>query len=47
MLSLAVNTSSGLNNVAITLKNVTITNETNLVNQGEMLNYDTLEFKFI
>ena len=34
-LSLAVNSSSDVNNVAITLKNFTITNDTNLVNQGE------------
>lgn len=33
-LSLAVNSSSGVNNVAIKLKNFTITNDTNLVNQG-------------
>jgi len=33
-LSLAVNSSSGVNNVTITLKNFTITNDTNLVNQG-------------
>lgn len=33
-LSLAVNSSSGVNNVAITLKNFTITNDTNLVSQG-------------
>lgn len=33
-LSLAVNSSSGVNNVAIRLKNFTITNDTNLVNQG-------------
>lgn len=33
-LHLSVNSSSGVNNVAITLKNFTITNDTNLVNQG-------------
>lgn len=33
-LNLAVNSSSGVNNVAIKLKNFTITNDANLVNQG-------------
>jgi len=34
----AVNTSSGVNNVSLILKNFNITNETNLVNQGKIQN---------
>ena len=49
----AVNTSSGVNNVTLRLKNFNITNETNLVNQGKIQNlrykfmtttYDTFEY---